>query len=125
MRWNMLHPKAPPREPYVTRCLKDAAGPVIAATDYVKLYANQIRPFVPGRFHALGTDGYGRSDSREKLRAFFEVDRRFRLSSLPFPLWSTRAGLNPVWSARPSLSLASTLTNPIRRKPEWRAAVHP
>jgi pyruvate dehydrogenase E1 component len=77
-RWNMLHPDETPRVPYVTGQLATHAGPVIAATDYVKTFAEQIRPFVGGRsFHALGTDGYGRSDTRAQLRAFFEVDRRW------------------------------------------------
>ncbi|WP_428852861.1 pyruvate dehydrogenase (acetyl-transferring), homodimeric type [Imbroritus primus] len=76
-RWNMLHPLEKPRESHVEQCLKDAKGPVIAATDYVRAFADQIRPFVPGRYTVLGTDGFGRSDTREKLRHFFEVDRRW------------------------------------------------
>ncbi len=76
-RWNMLHPEAKPHVPYVTACLEKQAGPAIAATDYVKSYADQIREFVPSRYVALGTDGFGRSDSREQLRKFFEVDRHF------------------------------------------------
>jgi pyruvate dehydrogenase E1 component len=76
-RWNLLHPEQPPRLSHVERCLGPRAGPVVAATDYVKLYADQIRPFVPHRYVALGTDGFGRSDTRRQLRAFFEVDRRF------------------------------------------------
>jgi pyruvate dehydrogenase E1 component len=76
-RWNLLHPEQPPRLSHVERCLGPRSGPVVAATDYVKLHADSIRPFVPHRYVALGTDGYGRSDRREKLRFFFEVDRRF------------------------------------------------
>ena len=77
-RWNLLHPMDAPRVPYVEQQLAQRAGPVIAATDYVKSFAEQIRPFVGGRtFHALGTDGFGRSDTRAQLRAFFEVDRRY------------------------------------------------
>jgi pyruvate dehydrogenase E1 component len=76
-RWNLLHPDAEPRVPYVTRLLKDAGGPVVAATDYLKLYADQIREFVPGTYAVLGTDGFGRSDTRQKLREFFEVSREF------------------------------------------------
>jgi len=75
-RWSLLHPTEPPRQPYVTACLDGQAGPVIAATDYIRLYADQIRAFVPGRYVVLGTDGYGRSDTREKLRRHFEVDRQ-------------------------------------------------
>jgi pyruvate dehydrogenase E1 component len=78
-RWNMLHPEAKPRTPYVTHVLKERAGPVVAASDYLKAFADQIRPFVPqGRaYRVLGTDGFGRSDSRAKLRHFFEVNRQF------------------------------------------------
>jgi pyruvate dehydrogenase E1 component len=75
----MMHPAAKPRIPYVTQCLEKRAGPVVAATDYIKTFADQIRPFVPKDriYKVLGTDGYGRSDSRGKLRRFFEVDRHF------------------------------------------------
>ena len=76
-RWNMLHPSEPARLSYVTNCLKDCTGPVVAATDYMKIFADQIREFVPGRYKVLGTDGFGRSDTREKLRQFFEVDRHY------------------------------------------------
>ena len=75
-RWNRLHPEAEPRRSYVEQCLKDRQGPVVAATDYIKTFADQIRPFVRNRYIVLGTDGFGRSDTREKLRSFFEVDRR-------------------------------------------------
>ena len=78
-RWNMLHPETKPGVPYVTQCLEKREGPVIAATDYIKTFADQIRPFIPRDrvYRALGTDGYGRSDSRAKLRHFFEVNRYF------------------------------------------------
>jgi pyruvate dehydrogenase E1 component len=78
-RWNMLHPEAKPRLPYVTSSLQERQGPVIAASDYIKTFADQIRPFVPRDrvYKVLGTDGYGRSDSRAKLRHFFEVNRNF------------------------------------------------
>jgi pyruvate dehydrogenase E1 component len=74
-RWNRLHPTKAPRRSYVEICLEGQPGPVIAATDYIKAYADQIRPFVPGRYTVLGTDGFGRSDYRRALRSFFEVDR--------------------------------------------------
>ncbi len=77
VRWNLLHPTEEPRVPYVTRLLRDAGGPVVAATDYMKLYADQIREFVPGHYTVLGTDGFGRSDTRSKLREFFEVSREY------------------------------------------------
>jgi len=73
-RHNRMHPTAAPRVPYVTATLGVATGPVIAATDYMKAYAEQIRAFVPQAFHVLGTDGFGRSDSRVRLRRHFEVD---------------------------------------------------
>ncbi|MFQ8433572.1 pyruvate dehydrogenase (acetyl-transferring), homodimeric type [Amaricoccus sp. W119] len=73
-RWNRLNPMEPPRAAFVTQALSKAKGPVIAATDYMKNYAEQIRAFVPGRYTVLGTDGFGRSDSRVNLRRFFEVD---------------------------------------------------
>ena len=76
-RWNMLHPNEKPREAYVSQCLDRATGPVVAATDYMKMFADQIRPFIHKHFVVLGTDGFGRSDTREKLRGFFEVDRRY------------------------------------------------
>jgi pyruvate dehydrogenase E1 component len=77
-RQNMLRPGAEPRRSYVEECLAGRPpGPVIAATDYVRTYADQIRAFVPRRYTVLGTDGYGRSDYRRHLRRFFEVDRHY------------------------------------------------
>ena len=76
-RWNMLHPEEEPRQCYIEQCLVDARGPVIAATDYVKNYADQVREFINARYTVLGTDGFGRSDTRDRLRHFFEVDRYF------------------------------------------------
>jgi pyruvate dehydrogenase E1 component len=77
-RWNMLHPAETPRVPYVTQCLASRGdAPAVAATDYVKLFADQIRPFVRGPYQVLGTDGFGRSDTRRRLRRHFEVDRHF------------------------------------------------
>jgi pyruvate dehydrogenase E1 component len=76
-RWNLLHPEVEPRVPYVTRLLRDASGPAVAATDYIKAYADQIREFVPGAYTVLGTDGFGRSDTRSKLREFFEISREY------------------------------------------------
>jgi pyruvate dehydrogenase E1 component len=76
-RWNLLHPADQQRVPHISALLKDASGPVIAATDYMRLFAEQVRPYVPGHYTVLGTDGFGRSDTRENLRHFFEVDRRW------------------------------------------------
>ena len=74
-RWNRLHPTEEPRASYVEEMLGDRGGPVIAATDYIRAFADGIRAFVPGRYEVLGTDGFGRSDYRVRLRGFFEVDR--------------------------------------------------
>ena len=76
-RWNLLHPEVKPRVPYVEQCLAKRAGPVVAASDYMKTFAEQIRPFMPRDkvYRVLGTDGFGRSDTRASLRHFFEVNR--------------------------------------------------
>ncbi|MDA0237280.1 MAG: pyruvate dehydrogenase (acetyl-transferring), homodimeric type, partial [Proteobacteria bacterium] len=77
-RWNMLHPDENRKLSYVEECLGKTDGPVIAATDYMRIFADQIRPYIPNKnYVVLGTDGFGRSDTREKLRDFFEVDRRY------------------------------------------------
>ncbi len=76
-RWNLLHPAEPPRIPYVDKLLAEQQGPVIAATDYMRSVADQIRQWVPGPYVTLGTDGFGRSDARAPLRRHFEVDRHF------------------------------------------------
>lgn len=85
-RQNLLNPEAETVESFVTQQLKGHRGPVISASDYMKNYANQIRKWVPQAYHVLGTDGFGRSDSRQKLRHFFEVDRN----------WITLAALNAL-----------------------------
>ncbi len=74
-RWNRLHPTEPAKVPHVRACLAQAQGPVIAATDYNRAFAEQIRSFITAPYTVLGTDGFGRSDTRENLRRFFEVDR--------------------------------------------------
>jgi len=76
-RWNMLHPEDTPKRSHVESCLHGTKGPVIAATDYMKTYADQIREFIPKTYTVLGTDGFGRSDTRARLRNFFEVDRHY------------------------------------------------
>ncbi len=77
VRWNMLHPDQKPRTPYLRSVLGARPIPCVAVSDYVKSYVDQVRQFVPGSLHSLGTDGFGRSDSRKNLRAFFEIDARF------------------------------------------------
>jgi pyruvate dehydrogenase E1 component len=76
-RWNMLHPTEKPRRSHVESMLEGTRGPVIAATDYMRLFAEQIRPLIARRYVVLGTDGFGRSDTREKLRQFFEVNPQY------------------------------------------------
>ncbi|MGO2132426.1 MAG: pyruvate dehydrogenase (acetyl-transferring), homodimeric type [Halomonas sp.] len=76
-RQAFINPEVERGQPHVTACLEGRTGPAIAATDYMKLFADQVRAWVPTDYHVLGTDGYGRSDTREKLRHFFEVDRYF------------------------------------------------
>ena len=76
-RWNLLHPGEAPHVPYVSTCLKECDGPLIAATDYMRAVPDQIRQWAGARYVTLGTDGYGRSDSRAALRRHFEVDRNF------------------------------------------------
>ena len=74
-RWNRLHPTSERKTSYVEQCFEGQEGPVVASTDYMRSFADQIRQFVPKTFITLGTDGFGRSDTRADLRAFFEIDR--------------------------------------------------
>lgn len=76
-RFNLLHPDQPKKTSYVTQCFSNRLGPVVAATDYIRLNADQIRDFIPNDYWVLGTDGFGRSDTREQLRSFFEVNRYY------------------------------------------------
>ncbi len=76
-RWNLLHPLEEPRRAYVAECLGSREGPIVASTDYIRTFADQIREWVPRRYTVLGTDGFGRSDYRRALRRFFEVDRHY------------------------------------------------
>jgi pyruvate dehydrogenase E1 component len=76
-RWNLLHPEQKPREAYVSQCLSGRRGPVVASSDYTRSFADQIRQWVDRPYQVLGTDGFGRSDSRRALRRFFEVDRHY------------------------------------------------
>jgi len=74
-RKNLLNPSEKPEKSYVEKCLATRDGPIIAASDYVRSFADQIRPYLTKPFYSFGTDGYGRSDGRKKLRKFFEVDK--------------------------------------------------
>jgi len=76
-RWSLLHPTKPRRKSYLETALEGHAGPVVAATDYMRSFADQVRSQIPRRYVVLGTDGFGRSDYRVKLRKFFEVNRYY------------------------------------------------
>jgi pyruvate dehydrogenase E1 component len=76
-RWNRLHPDDTAKKPYITQCLEKQQGPVVSSTDYIKLLSEQVRAYIPKTYLTLGTDGYGRSDTRQKLRSHFEVDRYY------------------------------------------------
>src|SRR5262249_57418218 len=73
-RWNRLHPAEPERRPYIVRMMRETEGPIIASTDFMKIVPDQVAPWLNGRLVSLGTDGFGRSDSREYLRSHFEID---------------------------------------------------
>ena len=74
-RYNLLHPDKQPKKSYLEECLSSMEGPIVSASDYIRLNSDQIRPFIRKSFYSLGTDGYGRSDTRKNLRKFFEVDK--------------------------------------------------
>jgi pyruvate dehydrogenase E1 component len=114
-RWNRLNPEREPRIPWVTQCLQEKAGAVIAASDYVRAFADQIRGFLPQEdYIVLGTDGFGRSDTREQLRRFFEVDRYNITYAALYALY--RQGLvsmSELLAARASLGLDPDKINPV------------
>jgi len=115
-RWNRLNPEKEPRMPWVTQCLLDRKGPVIAASDYVRTFADQVRGFLPQEdYIVLGTDGFGRSDTREKLRRFFEVDRFNIAYASLYALY--RKGLldrSDLITARGTLGIDADKNNPSR-----------
>jgi pyruvate dehydrogenase E1 component len=76
-RWNLLHPTSERKKSYLETCLEGHAGPVVASTDYMRNFADQVRQHIPRRYVTLGTDGFGRSDYRVALRQFFEVNRHY------------------------------------------------
>ena len=113
-RWNLLNPQETPRVPYVTQQLQDSEGPFIAATDYIKIYADQIREFVPGHYVTLGTDGYGRSDTRGKLREFFEVSREYVvLAALKALADEGKIQQDVVAQARQTLKISADKIDPL------------
>ena len=115
-RWNRLNPEKEPQIPWLTQCLLDRQGPVIAASDYVRAFADQVRGFLPQEdYIVLGTDGFGRSDTREKLRLFFEVDRFNIAYAALYALY--RKGLlgqSELISARSKLGIDPDKDNPSR-----------
>jgi len=114
-RWNRLNPEKEPRIPWVTQSLRDRAGPVIAASDYVRAFADQIRGFLPQEdYIVLGTDGFGRSDTREKLRRFFEVDRYNIAYAALYGLYRQGLiGTGELVAARTSLGIDPGKVNPV------------
>jgi pyruvate dehydrogenase E1 component len=114
-RWNRLNPEQEPRIPWITQCLRDRTGPVIAASDYVRGFADQVRGFLPQEdFIVLGTDGFGRSDTREKLRRFFEVDRQHIVYAALYTLYRRELlSLGELIEARESLGIDPAKVNPV------------
>ena len=111
-RWNLLHPDEAPRQSYAAQCLAGDA-PVVAATDYVKAIAEQLRGSLSAPYHVLGTDGFGRSDTREKLRHFFEVDRNFvALAALSKLAAAQVVSSKEVADARDQLGIDPNKSNP-------------
>jgi pyruvate dehydrogenase E1 component len=112
-RWNMLHPEQPARVPYVTECLKDAPGVLVSACDYVKVLPDSIDRWLPRPLVALGTDGFGRSESRAGLRDFFEVDARYVvLATLSALVREGRLDPQTVARAMQTLDISPEKPNP-------------
>jgi pyruvate dehydrogenase E1 component len=113
-RWNSLHPGEPPRVPYVTQCLQDKPGVFVAASDYMKILPDGISRWIPGPLCSLGTDGFGRSDSRRALRNFFEVDARFiALAALNALARESQISLDVVKQAIKDLGIDPNKLNPM------------
>jgi pyruvate dehydrogenase E1 component len=111
-RWNLLHPDEKPRVSHVAKLLSGDA-PVISSSDYMKSLAEQIRSQIGAPYHVLGTDGFGRSDTREALRHFFEVDRRFvTLAALKTLADAQKIGADVVVKARDALAIDADKPNP-------------
>jgi pyruvate dehydrogenase E1 component len=112
-RWNMLHPADAPKVPYVTQTLKDAAGPFIAASDYMKVLPETLAKWVPGQLLSLGTDGFGRSENRASLRDFFEVDaKHIVLATLSALAREKKIATDVVARAVQELGINSEKVNP-------------
>ena len=114
IRWNLLHPSSSPKVPYLTECFGEDDTPVVIATDYVKAHADQLREFIPAPVTVLGTDGFGRSDTRSNLRQFFEISREFIvLSSLKHLLDKKQIKEKILTDAIQDLGLDSEKPNPL------------
>jgi pyruvate dehydrogenase E1 component len=112
-RWNMLHPADAPKVPYITQMLKDAPGPFIAASDYVKILPESLTKWMPGQLVALGTDGFGRSENRVSLRDFFEVDaKHIVLATLGALAREKKIGTDAVQRAIQELGINPEKMNP-------------
>ncbi len=112
-RWNMLHPAEAPQVPYVTETLKNADGPFIAASDYMKILPESLGKWVPGQLVSLGTDGFGRSESRVALRDFFEVDaKHIVLATLGALAREKKIGTDVVKRAVQELGINPEKSNP-------------
>jgi pyruvate dehydrogenase E1 component len=113
-RWNRLHPNDTPRVPYVTRCLEGEQGVMVAATDYLKVLPAIISKWMPRRLATLGTDGFGRSEGRDSLRQFFEVDARFiALATLHELALDGLVGEATVYNAIKELGIDPDKPNPV------------
>jgi pyruvate dehydrogenase E1 component len=113
-RWNTRNPEATQRQSYVSHCLSEAEGPFVAATDYMRLVADQIREWIPGHYSVLGTDGFGRSDSRAALRDHFEVNRdNIVLASLKALADEGKIEVSVVSAAITTLNIDSDKPNPV------------
>ncbi len=115
-RWNMLHPESEAKVPYVTEQFRGRQGPVICATDYIKSYGEQLRPYIESPYVVLGTDGYGRSDTRAKLRAHFEVDRYYIVvAALKALADDGQVALSDVSTAIKAFGIDTEKANPLYR----------
>jgi pyruvate dehydrogenase E1 component len=113
-RSNRLNPSAEKKKAYITECLSQRSGPCVIATDYIRAYSEQLRAFVPERFVVLGTDGYGRSDTRAKLRDFFEVSREWVvLAALSALVDEGVLDAKVVEEAMPKLGISATKLDPM------------
>jgi len=112
-RWNILHPAEAAKVPYVTQTLKDTQGPFVAASDYMKVLPQSLAKWVPGQLVSLGTDGFGRSESREALRDFFEVDaKHIVLATLGALVREKKIAIDVVKRAVGELGIRAEKVNP-------------